>query len=70
MDASLNQPCTLTGNEVTESKFNLLTSTDGSKGMKATYWNNSEMKGAPPRATQAIFPGIIPSQEQRNAAAT
>ena len=46
-DAKYIPACTLTGNEVTESKFNLLTSTDGSKGMKATYWNNSEMKGEP-----------------------
>ena len=46
-DAKYIPACTLTRNEVTESKFNLLTSTDGSKGMKATYWNNAEMKGEP-----------------------
>lgn len=46
-DAKYIPACTLTRNEVSESRFNLLTSTDGSKGMKATYWNNAEMKGEP-----------------------
>ena len=39
--------CTLTRNEVAESKFNLFTSVNGSKGMTAMYWNNMEMKGEP-----------------------
>ena len=46
-DAKYIPACTLTRNEVSESRFNLLTSADGSKGMKATYWNNAEMKGEP-----------------------
>lgn len=39
--------CTLTRNEVSESRFNLFTSSDRSKGMKAVYWNNPDMKGEP-----------------------
>ena len=34
--------CTLTRNEVQESRFNLFR-----EGMKATYWNNQEQKGEP-----------------------
>lgn len=39
--------CTLTRNEVAESKFGLFASANGSKGMTATYWNNMEQKGEP-----------------------
>lgn len=39
--------CTLTRNEVAESRFNLFASADGRKGMTATYWNNTNMKGSP-----------------------
>ncbi len=38
--------CTLTRNEVSESRFNLFSSADG-RGMTATYWNNPDMKGEP-----------------------
>ena len=49
--------CGLTRNESFESRFNLFTTPDGSKGMKATYWNNNAMKGEPVNTvtmTQAI----------------
>lgn len=39
--------CGLTRNEVLESRYNEITSPDGTKGMKATYWNNKDMKGDP-----------------------
>lgn len=39
--------CGLTSSEVTESHFDELNTTDGKRGMKATYWNNTEMKGEP-----------------------
>ena len=38
--------CTLTRNEVSESRFNLFSSANG-RGMTATYWNNPDMKGEP-----------------------
>lgn len=49
--------CGLTRNESFESRFNLFTTPDGNRGMKATYWNNTEMEGAPVNTvviTQAI----------------
>lgn len=39
--------CGLTRNESFESRFNLFTTPEGNKGMKATYWNNTEMQGEP-----------------------
>ena len=41
--------CTLTRNEVAESKFGQFFLSDKSteKGMRATYWNNPDMKGEP-----------------------
>ena len=39
--------CSLTNSEITESRFNLLVSPLGAKGMQAIYWNNEEMKGEP-----------------------
>lgn len=39
--------CGLTRNESFESRFNLFTTPTGEKGMKATYWNNTDMKGEP-----------------------
>ena len=39
--------CGLTKNEVDESRFGLLTSPDGQKGMRATYYNNLQFKGDP-----------------------
>ena len=41
--------CTLTRNEVSESKFGQLFLSDkrAEKGMRATYWNNPDMKGEP-----------------------
>ena len=45
--------CTLTRNEVSESRFNLFASGDGNKGMRAIYWNNPDMKGKP--VTEAVM---------------
>lgn len=45
--------CTLTRNQVTESRMAQFAQPDGSKGMKATYWNNTRMEGTP-AATQLI----------------
>ena len=39
--------CGLTRNESFESRFNLFTTPDGTTGMRATYWNNTDMKGEP-----------------------
>ena len=39
--------CSLTRSEVTESMFSLLKTTDGDRGMKATYWNNTTQEGSP-----------------------
>ncbi len=39
--------CGLTRNEVFESRFSGLKTPLGSKGMQATYYNNTEMQGAP-----------------------
>ncbi len=46
-DVKYIQACGLTRGEVNISHFGLLTAPDGTKGMKATYWNNTEMKGEP-----------------------
>jgi beta-glucosidase len=39
--------CGLTRGEVNVSHFALLTNGKGQKGMRASYWNNTEMKGEP-----------------------
>ena len=41
------QGCSLTRNEVTESRFNEMTDPLGNQGIQAAYWNNTEMKGDP-----------------------
>ena len=41
------QGCALTRNEVSESRYNEITSPLGGKGMQAIYWNNTDMKGEP-----------------------
>ena len=50
--------CGLTRNEVFESRFGELRSPLGDKGMQATYYNNTEMKGAP-AATMNITAPIM-----------
>ena len=49
--------CGLTRNEVFESRFGELKTPKGSQGMQATYYNNTEMKGAP--VTTATFTAPI-----------
>lgn len=39
--------CGLTRNEVDDSRYDMMVSPDGQKGMKATYWNNEDMSGEP-----------------------
>lgn len=39
--------CGLTRKDVDDSRYAQITSPDGRKGMKATYWNNTEMDGEP-----------------------
>lgn len=39
--------CGYTRNEIAESHFDEITTPDGEKGMRATYWNNTDMKGQP-----------------------
>lgn len=41
------QGCGLTRSETGNSRYAQITAPDGHKGMKATYWNNTEMKGEP-----------------------
>ena len=41
------QGCGLTRNEAFESRMNEIRGPLGGKGIQATYWNNTEMKGAP-----------------------
>jgi beta-glucosidase len=41
------QGCALTRNEVLESRFDKMQTPDGGKGIRAYYWNNTEMKGDP-----------------------
>lgn len=41
------QGCGLTRSEVDASRYDMIKSPDGQKGMKATYWNNTEMEGTP-----------------------
>ena len=39
--------CGYTRNESMESRFNCFTTSDGQKGIRATYWNNEQMTGEP-----------------------
>ena len=41
------QGCGLTRGEVSESFYNLITTPDGKRGLKGTYWNNENMEGKP-----------------------
>ena len=45
------QGCGLTRNEVSESRYADIVSPDGQRGMKADYWNNPDLKGAPVATT-------------------
>lgn len=45
------QGCGLTRSTVYESRFDLMRTPLGSRGIQATYWNNTEMKGAPAATT-------------------
>jgi beta-glucosidase len=49
--------CGLTRNEVLESRFDEITDKNGNPGMTATYWNNTDMSGAPV-ATANMLSGI------------
>ncbi|MBR1688516.1 MAG: glycoside hydrolase family 3 C-terminal domain-containing protein [Prevotella sp.] len=57
--------CGLTRGEVNESRFGLLHTPDGQRGMRATYWNNTEWEGEP--AATAVFTEPI---NQSNGGAT
>lgn len=48
--------CGLTDSEVTLSHYNELVTPDGKPGMKATYWNNTEMEGTPVATAQISEP--------------
>ncbi len=39
--------CGYTRNEISESHYGEIATPDGQKGMRATYWNNTDMKGDP-----------------------
>ena len=51
--------CGLTRNEVFESRFSHLKSPLGSKGMQATYYNDTEMKGAPAATANFTSPIML-----------
>ena len=51
--------CGLTRNEVFESRFGELRSPLGDKGMQATYYNNTEMKGAPAATAKFTAPIML-----------
>ena len=46
-DVKYVQGCGLTRNQVDDSRYSMITSPDGQKGMRATYWNNTTMDGEP-----------------------
>ena len=46
-DVPYIQGCALTRNEVFESRFDKMRAPEGGKGIRAYYWNNTEMKGNP-----------------------
>ena len=51
--------CGLTRNEAFESRFDELKTPLGNKGMKATYYNNTEMKGTPVATTDFTAPIML-----------
>ena len=51
--------CGLTRNEVFESRFGELRSPLGDKGLQATYYNNTEMKGAPAATAKFTAPIML-----------
>ena len=51
--------CGLTRNEAFESRFDELKTPLGNKGMKATYYNNKEMKGTPAATTDFTAPIML-----------
>ena len=51
------QGCAITNNEILESRFDKIRIPEGGKGMRAYYWNNTEMKGDP--ATSVVMPAAI-----------
>lgn len=57
--------CGLTRNEVMLSRYNEITTPDGERGMRATYWNNAKLEGEPV-ATQILAEPI----NQSNGGAT
>lgn len=52
-DVTYAKACGITENSVQQSFFNSITTPDGQSGMKATYWNNTKMKGMP--AAETIY---------------
>ena len=51
------QGCDITRNEILESRFDKIQVPEGGKGMRAYYWNNTEMKGDP--VTSVAMPAAI-----------
>ena len=51
------QGCALTRNEVLESRFDKIRAPEGGQGIRAYYWNNTEMKGTP--ATSVVITNSI-----------
>ena len=51
--------CGLTRNEAFESRFDELKTPLGNKGMQATYYNNTEMKGSPAATTDFTAPIML-----------
>ncbi len=51
--------CGLTRNEVFESRFSNLKTPLGSKGMQATYYNNTEMQGTPAATVDITSPILL-----------
>ena len=52
-DVKFIEGCGLTRSEVKQSRYSLIKTPDGKKGMRATYWNNRNMEGTPV-ATQIL----------------
>ena len=51
------QGCAITNNEILESRFDKIRVPEGGKGMRAYYWNNTEMKDEP--VTTVVMPSAI-----------
>jgi len=51
--------CGLTRNEMFESRFDQMKSPSGSKGMQATYYNNTEMEGTPVATVNITSPIML-----------